>query len=286
MGRALLEQFPAAADVFARAAKVLGYDLAALCLEGPAERLNATVFSQPALFTHSMASLAAMQDAHPDWLQQAEAAAGLSLGEYTAVAFAGALSFEDGLRLVQERGAAMQEAAERSPSGMCSVIGMEADRLSDLCNEVRHDGEVLQLANLLCPGNIAVSGHLSALARLEPAAVAAGAMKVVPLSVAGAFHTSLMGPAVERLRKALDRVEWRPARLPVWSNVDARPHREAGEIRDLLARQVCAPVQWEASIRGLIDSGIGMLVEVGTGKVLRGTIKRIDRRFPTEGFGE
>jgi [acyl-carrier-protein] S-malonyltransferase len=286
MGKVLLEGSPAAVEIFRTAERVLGYDLASLCVNGPAEQLNATIYSQPALFTTSMAALAAMETVHPQWLSSAVAAAGLSLGEYTAVAFAGAVSFEDGLMLVQRRGAAMQAAAEQQPSGMASVIGMEAERLAELCDEARQPGEVLQLANLLCPGNIAVSGHQAALARLEPLAMAAGATKVVPLAVAGAFHTSLMRPAVDQLQAALDRVAWRPARLPIWSNVDALPHREPAEIRALLAKQVVEPVQWEASLRGMLTAGLDQFVEVGAGKVLRGTIKRIDRRFPTEGFGE
>jgi [acyl-carrier-protein] S-malonyltransferase len=290
MGQALCQSHSIAAERFAEASELLGYDLAKLCREGPADTLHATVHCQPALFVSSIAALEVLRVEKPEWLERVGGAAGLSLGEYTAVCFAGAMSFADGVRLVQRRGAAMQAAADCVESGMASVLGVDAAPLQALCEEALaaggNEGEVLQLANLLCPGNIAVSGHRSALARLEPLALAAGAMKVVPLSVAGAFHTPLMQPAVESLRSALDAVTFRPATIPIWSNVDGKPHTDPSEIRLLLARQVVAPVLWEALIRDMLSAGIAGFVEVGTGKVLRGILKRIDRKLPAEGFGD
>jgi [acyl-carrier-protein] S-malonyltransferase len=286
MGRWLCDTYPLARDLFATAGDVLGYDLQELCFSGPTEKLDATVHSQPALFTVGIAAARVLAEHHPERIANVTATAGLSLGEYTAVCFAGGLGFEDALRLVARRGEAMQNAADRVQSGMASVIGMELDPLRALCERVREGDEVLRPANLLCPGNIAVSGHTTALDRLEPAAAEAGAMKVVRLSVAGAFHTSLMQPAVESLREALSEMPIQDTRIPVYSNVDGKPHQSASEIRELLSRQVTEPVLWEASIRRMIDDGVEGFLEAGTGRVLRGTLKRIARKTPTDGFGD
>jgi [acyl-carrier-protein] S-malonyltransferase len=180
----------------------------------------------------------------------------------------------------------MQAAADAVQSGMASVVGMDLDVLTKLCDDIRGEGEVLQPANLLCPGNIAISGHLSAIDRLEPAANEAGARMVVRLAVAGAFHTSLMQPAVAALQQALDEMPIQTTAIPVYSNVDAKPHTSADEIRDLLSRQVVGPVLWEKSVAAMIDSGVQGFLEAGTGRVLRGTLKRINRKLPTAGFGD
>lgn len=286
MGRWLYDHHPSARRYFDQAAEILGYDLAQLCFEGPEEKLNATEYSQPALFVVGIAAAEALKEVDPARIAAVGAAAGLSLGEYTAVCFAGGLAFPDALRLVQRRGQAMQAAADAVDSGMASVLGLELKAVEELCQQCRQDGEVLQPANLLCPGNIAVSGHLSALERLIPAAEQAGAMKVVPLSVAGAFHTSLMQPAVESLVAALDEMPMTDTAIPVYSNVDAAPHQSADEIRQLLSRQVVGSVRWEESIRRMVADGIGGFEEVGTGRVLRGTLRRIDRKLPCDGFGD
>lgn len=286
MGRWLCETYASARQTFDQAAEILGYDLKQLCQEGPEEKLNATEFSQPALFVVGMAAANVLAEEHPDRIAAVRAAAGLSLGEYTAVCFAGGLQFADALRLVQGRGQAMQAASNIVNSGMASVLGLDLEQVEKLCQECRQDDEVLQPANLLCKGNIAVSGHLSAIERLIPAADQAGAMKVIPLSVAGAFHTSLMDPAVESLKAALVEMPITDTRIPVYSNVDAAPHQSADEIRDLLGRQVVGPVLWEKSIQRMLDDGIDGFEEVGTGRVLRGTLKRINRKIPTDGFGD
>jgi [acyl-carrier-protein] S-malonyltransferase len=286
MGRWLCEQHSSAKQYFDRASEVLGYDLASLCSEGPVEQLNETEFSQPALFVVGIAAAEVLRETQPERIESITAAAGLSLGEYTAVCFAGGLRFEDGVRLVQRRGQAMQAAANAVSSGMASVIGLDLDVLQGVCDEARQDGEVLQPANLLCPGNIAVSGHKVALERLVPVAENAGAMKVVPLSVAGAFHTDLMQPAVESLVEALQEMPIADTQIPVYSNVDAKPHQSASEIKDLLSRQVVGSVLWEASIRQMVADGIEKFEEVGTGRVLRGTLKRINRKLPSDGFGD
>lgn len=286
MGVWLCENHPRAKELFERAGEILGYDLKQLCSQGPAEKLNETVHSQPALFVTGIAAAEVFSQTFPDLASKIHATAGLSLGEYTAVCYAGGLQFEDALRLVQKRGEAMQACADAVDSGMSSVLGLELERLSAVCEECRQDGEILQPANLLCPGNIAVSGHQSALSRLEPLALAAGAMKVVPLSVAGAFHTPLMQDAVSQLTDALANVELRATRMPVYSNVDAAPHTDPAEIRELLAKQVVNPVLWEASISRMLADGVDGFIEAGTGRVLRGTIKRIARKTSTDGFGD
>jgi [acyl-carrier-protein] S-malonyltransferase len=283
MGVGLAAALPAARDLFATASDLLGYDLLALCREGPAERLNATAYSQPALYVCSLAAVEQLRAESPATIDQCGVAGGLSLGEYTALTFAGALDFASGLRLVQIRGEAMQAASDLAPSGMVSILGLERAQVEQLCAAHR-DGDVLQVANLLCPGNIVVSGHRAACARVAAAAEAHGAMKAVPLAVAGAFHTPLMEPAAARLRAALAETEFRPPRMPVLSNVDARPHSDPADFPRLLERQLVHPVLWEDSLRWLLgEFGAERCYELGPGKVLRGLLKRIDRKFPCEG---
>lgn len=285
MGSWLCETYSKAKERFAEAGEILGYDLTELCQQGPPEKLDATQFSQPALFTVGIVAAEVLAEDHRERVENVTAAAGLSLGEYTAVCFAGGLEFADALRLVQRRGEAMQAAADAVESGMASVLGLDLEKVQSLCDEARGD-DVLRPANLLCPGNIAVSGHIAALDRLEPAALEAGAMKVVRLSVAGAFHTSLMEPAVDSLKQALADMPIQDTRIPVYSNVDAAPHQSADEIRELLSKQVTQPVLWEASVRRMMADGVEGFLEAGTGRVLRGTLKRIERKFPTDGFGD
>ena len=212
----------------------------------------------------------------PEVVLACEAAAGLSLGEYTAMVFAGVMDFEDGLMLVQRRGAAMQEAADATPSGMVSVLGLERVEVEALCEQARN-GEILKIANFLCPGNIVISGSLAACERAAEMARAHGAMKAVPLAVAGAFHTEIMRPADQRCAEALAQVPMRKPRIPVISNVDASSHDDPEEIRRILVRQILQPVRWEDSMRYLIQQGFDQFYEVGPGRVLRGLLRRIDR---------
>ena len=286
MGKALYESSPAARSMFERANDVLGYDLADLCFHGPSEKLDATSFSQPALFVTSLVALEEMRSQTPDVVLACEAAAGLSLGEYTALVFSGAVKFEDGLRLVQKRGEAMQAAADLEASGMVSILGMDQPALQAICDEIRSDNRVLQIANLLCPGNIVVSGHDDMCLAAAEAANAAGAMKTIPLAVAGAFHTALMQPAVEQLEAALAEVPLSKPEILFVSNVDASPHDDPEEIRDLLLQQVCSPVLWEASMRFLLERQHDQFYEVGPGRVLRGLMKRINRKVACHGVIE
>ena len=286
MAQELCSQLPAAKQLFDRAAEVLGYDLADICFNGPVEKLNSTVISQPALYVSSMAALEKLKQDSPEVYENCQGAAGLSLGEYTAIAFAGAMSFEDGLKLVQQRGQAMQAASDQTPSSMGSVLGLDREKLQKVCDDARVDGEVLQIANLLCKGNIAVSGHLASCERLPDVAEAAGAMKSIPLAVAGAFHTPIMESAVAKLESALSEVEIGPTRIPVYSNVDAQPHSQPEEFKQLLVKQVCGPVLWQDSIEKMIADGYDEFYEVGVGRVLRSLMKRINRKTKIHGVLE
>jgi [acyl-carrier-protein] S-malonyltransferase len=282
MGRELAETLPAARALYDRAGEILGFDLAQKCFEGPAEELDSTVISQPALFVTSLAAVEALRAQLPDAVETCALAAGLSLGEYTALVFAGAIDFEAGLRLVQRRGQAMQAASDATPSGMVSILGLERSQVEALCDRGR-GSDVLQVANLLCPGNIVISGHNAACERAAEMAEGAGAMKAVPLAVAGAFHTPIMRPADEKLAAALADVTIRRPRIPVVSNVDAQPHDDPEQIRNLLVQQVIQPVRWEDSLRYALAHGCDQFYEVGPGRVLRGLLKRIDRRADCRG---
>jgi [acyl-carrier-protein] S-malonyltransferase len=276
MGKQLYETLPAARQLFDQAGDILGYNLAEICFQGPVERLNSTAVSQPTIYVASLAALGGLREREPETEATCVAAAGLSLGEYTALAFAGALSFQDGLRVVQLRGEAMQAASEANPSGMVSVLGLELPVIEELCATARKDG-VMQVANLLCPGNIVVSGHQSACAEIERLVQEKGG-RTIRLAVAGAFHTDLMKPADHKLAEALAEVPIKPPRVPVWSNVDAHSHTDPEEIRGLLVRQVLQPVLWEQTMRNLLTEGIDRFVEIGPGRVLAGLLKRVQRK--------
>ena len=277
MGHELVEHVPQAKQLYQQASEILGYDLAELCFSGPSEKLDATNHSQPALFVTSLAALESLKREAPDVVAAADATAGLSLGEYTALVFAGVFEFGDALRVVQQRGQAMQAAAERVESGMVSVLGLELAVVEQLCDSCREAGEILETANFLCPGNIVVSGHLTACQRIVEAAPEAGAIKAIPLAVAGAFHTPLMESAATELASALASIPMQQPRIPVISNVDAHAHDDPEEIRDLLLQQLARPVRWEESMRQLIADGIEQFYEIGPGRVLRGLLRRTDR---------
>jgi [acyl-carrier-protein] S-malonyltransferase len=262
--------------LFDQASAVLGYDLLALCANGPAERLNATDVSQPAIFVASLAALDSLKQTEPDAAKDVVAAAGLSLGEYTALVFAGAMSFADGLTVVHERGRAMQAAADATKSGMVSALLLDADRVGELVVETKSAGRIW-VANYLCPGNTVLSGEAAAIDVAEKLIAAKGG-KPVRLAVAGAFHTELMKPADEKLAAALAGIAIQPPRIPVWSNVDAKPHTDPAEVRSLLVKQVLHPVRWEETMRNLFAEGVERFYEIGPGKVLAGLLKRINRK--------
>lgn len=278
MGQELYATLPSAKKLFDDAGDILGYSLIDACTQGPAERLNSTVVSQPAIFVASLAALESLRSNEPQVEADVIAAAGLSLGEYTALVYAEAMSFAEGLRLVQKRGQAMQDASDATPSGMVSVLGLDQQKVEELCERASADGPVV-VANLLCPGNIVVSGSKAGCDAVERIAPEFQALKTIRLSVAGAFHTEIMRPADERLAEALTQVDLKPARIPVWSNVDAQPHTQPDEVRPLLVRQVLQPVLWEKSMRGLLEQGVDKFYEFGPGRVLAGLLKRINRKI-------
>ncbi len=283
MGKQVWEQHDTVKQLFVQASDILGYSIQDICFEGPKEKLDSTVISQPALFVTSMAAVEFLKETSPEAVEACAGVAGLSLGEYSALAFSGAISFEDGLRLVQKRGEAMQAAADACDSGMVSVLGLDAEKVAAVCDEARAEGEVLQTANFLCPGNIAVSGHRVSCDNVASVAEAAGAMKTIPLAVAGAFHTPVMDPAVESLRSAVDSTAFSDPSVPVYCNVDATVHSSAGDFGPLLVKQICSPVRWHETMTVMIADGFDEFYEVGTGRVLRSLLKRVNRKMPTHG---
>ncbi len=277
MGADLFGIYPSAEALFEKAGGIVGYDLKKLCLEGPEDKLNSTVYSQPAIFTVSAALLEIFRDHQPDLVP--DVTAGLSMGEYTALYAAGVVSFEDALRLVQRRGQAMQEAADASDGGMVSILGLDEEKVRHLCLEAA-EGQVLEPVNFNCPGQIVISGQKEACKRAEEMAEKFGAMKAVPLAVAGAFHTSLMNPAAEKLSQALDRCGiHNPKTTAVIANIDAQYYPSAAAIRQGLVRQLVQPILWQKCMERLIAEGIEQFYEIGPGRVLTGLMKRIQRKI-------
>lgn len=272
MGRDLFEKSPAARALFEEADRILGEPLSKACFEGPEDLLNSTRVSQPALFTTSLAVLAALRERGVD-LSGAFWTAGLSLGEYTALAFAGALSFEDGLRLVRLRGERMQAACDRAPSGMTSLLGADLATAEAVCREASAAGIVV-VANINAMDQIVISGEIPALERAEAVAKAKGVRRAIRLKTAGAFHSPCMKPADDELAEALKAVRIQAPRIPVFSNVTAQPERDPERIRGLLARQVVSPVLWAQTASRLPIDGVRRVVEPGPGRVICGMLKK------------
>lgn len=277
MGKHLAADFPAAKELYEKANDVLGFDLAQLCHEGPQEELDKTNISQPALFVSSFAALEKLKSESPNIVDGCSLAAGLSLGEYTALAFSGAISFEDGLRIVRKRGEAMQAASDQTESGMVSALLLDEDAVNDVAAKTNETGGRIWIANYLCPGNTVLSGDKSACEKAATLIEEAGG-RAIPLPVAGAFHTPIMEPAVAELSEVLAAVEISSPRIPIVSNVDAAVHTDPDEIRSLLVEQVQNPVLWEKSVRFLLGEGVDQFYEVGPSKVLKGLMRRIDRK--------
>jgi [acyl-carrier-protein] S-malonyltransferase len=271
MGKDLAAAFPKAKDLFDRATAILGFDLAKVCFEGPAEELNRTDRCQPALLVHGIACL---EVAARKGLPPAEAAAGLSLGEYTAHVYAGSLTFEDGVRLLQKRGQYMQEACDKTPSGMVSILGLDRDQCVQACQGMGDVG----VANLNAPGQIVLSGENGALEKAVAKAKELGAKRAIPLKVAGAYHSVVMRPAQEKMQKELAAVKIVKPRIPVYANVSAKPLTDPEEIRSALATQICSSVLWEDSVRAI---GAAKYFEFGPGRVLAGLVRKIDEKAET-----
>jgi len=271
MGKALCDQFAVARQVFADADAALGFPLSRLCFDGPMEELTLTANTQPALLTVSDAMTRVLRE---EFGVQAAWGAGHSLGEFSALVAAGALRFDDALRVVRERGRAMQEAVPPGIGAMAAIMGLDADVVSAVCQEAAA-GEVVSPANLNGAGQIVIAGHRGAVDRAGVAAKARGAKRVVPLPVSAPFHCALMQPAADRLRAVLADVEVAAPAFPIVANVDAEPNTDAARIKDLLVRQVTNPVRWEACVATLARLGCTAAVEVGPGRVLSGLVKRI-----------
>lgn len=277
MGHQLAEQYPEVMDYFKKADETLSAELSKLIFEGPQEELTKTVNTQPALLTTSMAILERFQKSGttPDYV------AGHSLGEYTALVAAGALSFEDGVFAVRKRGEFMEGAVPNGEGSMAAILGLDREPLAKVTAEVSNSGFPVSLANLNCPGQIVISGSRKGVELAGGKAKEAGAKRAIPLEVSGPFHSSLMKPAAAQLREVLDGLDMKEARIPVIANVSANSMTTAIEIKENLIEQLYSPVLWEDSVVKMIDLGVDTFIEIGPGKVLSGLIKKINRSVKT-----
>jgi [acyl-carrier-protein] S-malonyltransferase len=278
MGADVAQAFPAAAALYEKANQIVGFDLRSVCFAGPADRLNSTTMSQPAIFVTSAALLEVLRTSPATAGLKPDITAGLSMGEYTALYAAGALGFEDGLRLVQKRGEAMQAAADQTRGSMVSILGLEEDGVRQLCQEAS-GGELLDPVNFNCPGQIVISGTVGACERAERLAEKYGAMKAIRLEVAGAFHTPLMSGAAEALQAALRQARISPPGAVKTSvNITGEYYMSAEGIIDGLTRQLVSPILWQKCMGRLLAEGVEQFYEIGPGRVLTGLMKRIDRK--------
>ncbi len=275
MGKDAADQSPHSRLIFEQADRALGFSLSSLCFEGPEDQLTRTENTQPAILTTSIALLSELQNKlklKPDFV------AGHSLGEYTALVAAGAVSFEDAVNIVRYRGKFMEEAVPAGQGAMAAVMGVERDVLQEVCETVSGQGDSVQLANLNSPGQIVISGSAEGVLKASEEVKSRGARRVIPLKVSGPFHSRLMEPAAAKLKEVLDRVDFNDADIPVVSNVTAQSVQRKEEIVDLLIRQVFSPVLWEDSVRYMLDRGVDTFIEIGPGNVLSGLVKKVDRQ--------
>jgi len=278
MGKEIADAFAPAAEILEQANEILGFDLRRICFEGPAQQLDATTISQPAIFVTSAAILNLLRtDGAGDSLI-CDVTAGLSLGEYTALYAAGVIEFEQALLLVRKRGQAMQEAADEQAGAMVSIIGLDEEKANQLCAEAAQ-GELLKAVNFNCPGQIVISGTKTACRRAEQLAPKYEAIKALPLEVAGAFHTDMMAPAAACLERALADAAIRdPADIKVIANINAEYYKTADEIRQGLTKQLTCPILWQRCMEKLIADGVELFYEIGPSRVLTGLMKRINRK--------
>jgi [acyl-carrier-protein] S-malonyltransferase len=276
MGRDFDAAYPAAREVFREADEQLGYSLSQLCFEGPEDQLNDTVNTQPALYVCSMAILRALQSEIPTAVPVC--AAGHSLGEITALAAAGALSFADGMRVVRERGRLMKAAGEKQPGAMAALLGLDAVTAGEICAQAAaKTGRPVVVANDNCPGQIVISGDSGGLDVALELAKAAGAKRAVKLAVSIAAHSPLMEPALDDFRQALEAADFHTPEIPVYFNASAGPVEDTATMRELLGRQLISPVRWTETVQNMATAGVERFVEVGSGDVLTGLLRRIDR---------
>jgi len=273
MGKDLYERFPTARELYERADEILGFPLSRICFEGPEEELQQTKNTQPAIAVTSLALLKVAAELNPPLQRRPAFVAGHSLGEYAALVAAGALDFEDAIRLLRIRGELMQAASERNPGTMAAVLGLDLSDCEEVCREAG-----AEICNINAPGQIVIGGRREAVIRAMDYAKARGAVKVIPLAVSGAFHSSLMRPAGEGMVQPVGEAPIRDAIVPVVANCTARPIRDELSIRHELIDQVCQPVQWSATVEYLANQGVHTFIEFGPGRVLAGIIKRMVRK--------
>ena len=279
MGKDLYENNPLAKELFEKANDILGYRITDIMFDGTDEQLKETKVTQPAVFLHSVISAFCMgEDFKPAMT------AGHSLGEFSALVAAKALSFEDGLRLVYARAMAMQKACEAAPSTMAAIIGLDDEKTEEICKSISKEGSVVVPANYNCPGQLVISGNIEAINEACAQIKAAGAKRALPLKVGGAFHSPLMQPAKDELQKAIENTEFHEPVCPVYQNVDGKPHTDAAEIKANLIAQLTSPVRWTQCVQNMIADGADDFTECGPGKALQGMIGRIDKNVAAHGI--
>ena len=279
MGKDLYENNPLARELFDKANDILGYKITDIMFEGTAEELKQTKVTQPAVFLHSVISALCMGDEFkPDMV------AGHSLGEFSALVAAGALSFEDGLRLVYARAMAMQKACEMAPGTMAAIIALPDEKVEEICAEISTEGNIVIPANYNCPGQLVISGNVDAINLACGKLKEAGAKRALPLPVSGAFHSPLMQPAKDELQAAIEKTEVKTPKCPIYQNVDAMPHTDPAEIKQNLIAQLTSSVRWTKSVQNMIADGATEFTECGPGKALQGMIAKIDRSVTIQGI--
>ena len=277
MGKPLFEKSPEAKKLFTQANEILGFAITDVMFEGPEEAQRQTKVTQPAVFLHSVILARLFPNFKPDMV------AGHSLGEFSALVASGALSFEDGLRLVSARAMAMQAACELEPSTMAAIIGLPDEKVEEICNGI---SEIVVPANFNCPGQLVISGSMKGVEQACEALKAAGAKRALPLKVGGAFHSPLMEPARQKLAEAIEKTQFNKPLCPIYQNVDAKPHTDPAEIKANLVKQLTSPVRWTQIVRAMVADGAKAFVELGPGNVLQGLIKKTEPTAEVESFQE
>lgn len=279
MGKDLYDNNEKAKELFEKANEILGFRITDIMFSGTDAELTQTKVTQPAVFLHSVISALCLgEEFAPSMV------AGHSLGEFSALVVAGALSFEDGLKLVYARATAMQKACEAAPGTMAAVIGLPDEKIEEVCKECSTPGNIVVPANYNCPGQLVISGNVDAINQACEKLKAAGAKRALPLKVGGAFHSPLMQPAKEELQKAIEATEFSAPKCPVYQNVDGKPHTDASEIKANLIAQLTSSVRWTSSVQNMIADGADDFTECGPGKALQGMIGRIDKNVAAHGL--
>lgn len=279
MGKDLYANNKLAEQLFNQANQVLGFNITDVMFDGTDEALKETKVTQPAVFLHSVISALCLEEDFNDTLM-----AGHSLGEFSALVVAGALDFEDGLKLVAARANAMQKACELNPGAMAAVIGLADEKIEEICNEVSKDGKVVVPANYNCPGQLVISGDVAAIDEACEKLKAAGAKRALKLKVGGAFHSPLMQPAKDELQAAIESTTFKEPKCPIFQNVDGKAHTDPAEIKANLIAQLTSSVRWTESVRNMVAAGATEFVECGPGKALQGMIGRIDKTVTAHGL--